>query len=71
MTHLRAWVCSVCKLTSAEIPRHHRLEARLEYRRLSDQGREKVVKLYDICLSCMKRQHASEVPNKDQEVFFP
>jgi len=37
-----------------------RLEKRIEYRRMEDGGREKVIKLHNICRDCMKDETSTD-----------
>lgn len=46
------WVCDVCHRSSGRVYVTDRLERRTEYRRVSDQGRQWVVKTGDVCREC-------------------
>ena len=62
------FVCSVCGNSTVYVT--ERLEKRIEYRRLSDQGRQFVRKVAEICTPCARAELAEARP-QDHTAFFP
>ena len=58
-----AWVCASC---GQHAYLADRLEERLEFRRLSDQGRERVIKLRDICKACLRIERPTHIEGQGE-----
>ena len=56
-----SFVCQSEFHTGDRLVREPVLEKRIEYRRRADYGRERVVKLYDVCRPCMVRETEQKV----------
>lgn len=65
----RDFICSGCG--NRIVDPYDQFERRTEYRRLSDQGRERVFKEADVCGTCMGTEIAARTPSAGQaQVMF-
>jgi hypothetical protein len=63
----RNFICSKCGVRISESK--NQMEKRIEYRRLSDMGRYRVVKVADLCKTCTDAELTSPSAGEAQTMF--